>query len=377
MIPIVIGNIIALIASILMVLAGLQKKKKKILFIQIIQIGLSIISNIVLGGYTGAIINALSCVRDILCYKDKMGTKEKIIIIILAIGLSLAFNNLGWIGLLPLVATITYISFMDTKNVVKFKMLIIFSMIMWLAYDLYIKSYTSAVFDFLSIVANIIAILQIKFGKDKDAILFDLDGTLWEVTDATYNSVNEVAKNHNLQEVTKETIEGVFGLNRIEAAKKYFPYLETEESIKLLDEISTVNIKNLKEHGGNVYQNVEEVLRELKKNYKLFIVSNTGHSEYIEAFLSTSNLKKYFKDYVAASELNMSKADAIKKVINDYNIKNYVYIGDTQKDLEATKVADVPFIQAKYGFGEDLKTDFYIDSIEELPSTVQKVFKSI
>lgn len=162
MTQVVIGNIIALIASILMVLAGLQKKKKKILFIQIIQIALSVISNLVLGGYTGAIINALSCVRDILCYKDKMGTKEKIIIIILAVGLSLAFNNLGWIGLLPLIATVVYILFMSTKDVVKFKLLIIFSMIMWLIYDLYIKSYTSGVFDFMSIIANIVAIWQIK-----------------------------------------------------------------------------------------------------------------------------------------------------------------------------------------------------------------------
>lgn len=162
MTQVVIGNIIALIASILMVLAGLQKKKKKILFIQIIQIALSVISNLVLGGYTGAIINALSCVRDILCYKDKMGTKEKIIIIILAVGLSLAFNNLGWIGLLPLIATVVYISFMNTKDVVKFKLLIIFSMVMWLIYDLYIKSYTSGVFDFMSVIANIVAIWQIK-----------------------------------------------------------------------------------------------------------------------------------------------------------------------------------------------------------------------
>ena len=162
MVQIIIGNIIALIASILMVLAGFQKKKKKILFIQIIQIALSVISNLVLGGYTGAIINAVSCVRDILCYKEKMGDKEKIIIIILAVGLSFAFNNLGWIGLSPLVATVVYIIFMNTKDVVRFKILIIFSMIMWLIYDLYIKSYTSGVFDFMSVIANLIAILQIR-----------------------------------------------------------------------------------------------------------------------------------------------------------------------------------------------------------------------
>ena len=167
MLNIIIGNIIALIASILMVISGLQKKKKTILFIQIIQIALSVISNIVLGGYTGAVINAISCVRDILCYKDKLGTKEKIIIIILAIGLTIIFNNLSLIGLLPLIATIVYISFMNIKDVVKFKFLVIFSMIMWLVYDLYIKSYTSGIFDFLSIVANIIAIYQLQNNNKK------------------------------------------------------------------------------------------------------------------------------------------------------------------------------------------------------------------
>ena len=167
MLNIIIGNIIALIASILMVISGLQKKKKTILFIQIIQITLSVISNIVLGGYTGAIINAISCIRDILCYKDKLGTKEKIFIIILAIGLTITFNNLSLIGLLPLIATIVYISFMNIKDVVKFKFLVIFSMIMWLVYDLYIKSYTSGIFDFLSIVANIIAIYQLQKNNKK------------------------------------------------------------------------------------------------------------------------------------------------------------------------------------------------------------------
>ena len=163
MAQIVIGNIIALIASILMVFAGLQKNKKKILFIQIIQIALSVISNLVLGGYTGAIINAVGCVRDILCYKEKMGNKEKIAILILAVGLSIMFNNLGWIGLLPV---------MNTKDVVKFKCLIIFSMIMWLVYDIFIKSYTAGIFDFMSIITNLIAIYQIKNNNYKEKIIF-------------------------------------------------------------------------------------------------------------------------------------------------------------------------------------------------------------
>ena len=75
-----------------MVYSGFLKEKRKILFVQTVQIGLSVISNIVLGGITGAIINAISMIRNIICYKEKLGTREKLIITILAVSLSLMFN---------------------------------------------------------------------------------------------------------------------------------------------------------------------------------------------------------------------------------------------------------------------------------------------
>lgn len=85
-------------------------------------------------------------------------------------------------------------------------------------------------------------------------IIFDLDGTLWEVVDETYKSVNKVAKRHNLTEIDINTIRSVFGLNRVESAKLYFPYLELEKSMKLMEEISAISIKNIKEHGGIYFQ---------------------------------------------------------------------------------------------------------------------------
>ena len=165
MVSIIIGNIIALIASILMVYSGMLKQKKKILYFQTVQIGMSVISNIILGGITGAIINALSMIRNILCYKNKLGLKEKIIITILAIILTFKFNNLGYIGLLPLISTVSYIWLMNIKDVRKFKLLIIFTMLMWLIYDVVIKSYTSAIFYFMNIIANMLTLLQIKLVK--------------------------------------------------------------------------------------------------------------------------------------------------------------------------------------------------------------------
>ena len=127
---------------------------------------MSVISNIILGGITGAIINALSMIRNILCYKNKLGLKEKIIITILAIILTFKFNNLGYIGLLPLISTVSYIWLMNVEDVRKFKLLIIFTMLMWLIYDVVIKSYTSAIFDFMNIIANMLTLLQIKLVKN-------------------------------------------------------------------------------------------------------------------------------------------------------------------------------------------------------------------
>ena len=164
---ILIANAIALIASLLMVYTGYIKKKEKILFFQTIQIGLSVISNLILGGITGAIINALGLIRNILCYKEKLNKMAQIILIILSILLGVYFNNLALIGLLPIISNVVYIVFMNIKDVIKFKYLIIFTMTMWLIYDIYIMSYTSAVFDLGNIIANIISIIQIKKSTKK------------------------------------------------------------------------------------------------------------------------------------------------------------------------------------------------------------------
>lgn len=163
---IVIGNIVALVGSVLMAYSGIIKEKQKIIIVQTIQMLMLGLSNIILGGIPGAIINSVNCIRNILCYEEKLGFKEKLILVTISVGLSIYFNNLGLIGILPVIATIFYTMLMDMKNVVKFKVLLIFTLILWGIYDVCIKSYTSAAFDLISIVANIIAIYKICKLKD-------------------------------------------------------------------------------------------------------------------------------------------------------------------------------------------------------------------
>ena len=209
--------------------------------------------------------------------------------------------------------------------------------------------------------------------ESRNAIIFDLDGTLWEVIEATYKCANEVAKNHGVDEVTKETVCRVFGFNKKEAAEAYFPAVNLQESLGFMDEISElINVKLTKD-GGNVYPGLESALKELNEKYDLYIVSNAADNGYIEAFLISSGLGHYFKDYIAASKLNITKAEAIKKVINDNTINKAVYVGDTIKDKDASALAGIPFVHVKYGFGKDVEAKYSVDTPRELPGMIDSI----
>lgn len=212
------------------------------------------------------------------------------------------------------------------------------------------------------------------FNKIKiDSILFDLDGTLWETLDTSCKSANEVLKKLNLDiTVTKEQVCQGMGKNFEECSQIYLPTLEKEKRTSVMKQMLETNTKNLSKLGGNLYDDLEETLERLKQNYKLFIVSNCCDG-YIEAFLSTSHLEKYFNDYIAAGKYNISKSEAILRMIEKHNLKNPIYLGDTYKDYEASKEADIAFVQAKYGFGEDLKTEYSVNKIEELPDLVSNI----
>lgn len=159
---VVIGNIISLLASVLMTYSGYIKSKGKFLIVQIVQMSLSALSNFILGGTTGAIINLVNIIRNVLCYKNKLNKYSIILILTLSISLSLYFNNLSFIGLLPLLSTILYTTLMNIKDIKKFKYLTITTMLLWLIYDICIMNYVSALFDLLTIGSNSIAIYQLK-----------------------------------------------------------------------------------------------------------------------------------------------------------------------------------------------------------------------
>ena len=91
--------------------------------------------------------------------------------------------------------------------------------------------------------------------------------------------------------------------------------------------------------------------------------------------LDGNNVRDYFKDYIAASSINISKSDAIKKIISDNNLECAIYVGDTIYDFDASKCVGIPFIWAKYGFGKSINVEYSIENFSEIIKVIKNIFK--
>lgn len=186
-----------------------------------------------------------------------------------------------------------------------------------------------------------------------DGILFDLDGTLWNATDAITVSWAEALKDApDVEQLpTKEQLESVMGMTAEELMATLFPTLTKERHLELFERCCQVENVYLREHGGALYPEMEETLSRLSEKLPLFIVSNCN-AEYIPCFLDAHKLHSYFQDWECIGRTGKPKGENIQLVVQRNGLEHPVYIGDTSMDQDAAGKAGVPFIHAAYGFGQ-------------------------
>ena len=202
-----------------------------------------------------------------------------------------------------------------------------------------------------------------------DGIIFDLDGTLWDSTAEVAKTWTSVIAKYNLnrKEVTVEDLKPCMGKLLDEIASILLPELDPKKQMQVIKECCEYENEYLGEYGATLYDKLEDTLKELSKNHKLFIVSNCQDG-YIECFFKAHKLDKYFIDYECPGRTGLPKGENIKLLVERNNLKNPVYVGDTQGDANAAKLANVPFIFAKYGFGN---VDEFFNSIESFDELLE------
>lgn len=156
-----IGLGLSSIAAILFLISLFRPSKEEMLKLQFFETGLNVVKNILLGGYSGALVQSVGVLRAYLGYKNKMCTPWMLLIISLQVTLGSYFNNMGAFGWLPIVASVSYtlaIWYSDSQQTLRIAL--IFNLALWTIYAIILKDYPAIIVDSVSAFVNCVAVVR-------------------------------------------------------------------------------------------------------------------------------------------------------------------------------------------------------------------------
>ena len=160
-----------------------------------------------------------------------------------------------------------------------------------------------------------------------DSIIFDVDGTLWDSTESVAQSWTAYLreKEHMDITLTSARLMTLFGQTLSDIARQIFPDCSEAEQLRLIDGCCQAEHEALLKKCAPLYEDLEKMLQIMYKKYPLYIVSNS-QSGYIEVFLQTSGLEKYFKGHLCNGDTGLDKGSNIRKLADTYDLKSPVYV---------------------------------------------------
>lgn len=199
-------------------------------------------------------------------------------------------------------------------------------------------------------------------------IIFDIDGTIWdssEVLADVYNSmVSKYLDKKNIH-ITGNDIKRNLGKTIEDFFAGVFPMLSEDEIAVIAEHCLGYANEVLAKNPAPMFDGAADTIRRLSEQYPVYIVSNCAVG-YIEALLEGTGLAPYVTDHLSNGATGKSKGENIRILMEKNHLDKAVYIGDTQGDYEACQYAKVPFIWAKYGFGNVPDAKYTIDSVRDL-----------
>jgi phosphoglycolate phosphatase len=189
-------------------------------------------------------------------------------------------------------------------------------------------------------------------GKDRKImiILFDLDGTLIDSTEAILESFHHTFDEHNFEHPSDEEIKALVG----------YPLDEMFGSLGVDEEIVWDFVATYKEHYRNIstqktmlLQNAREAVLQASEFAKLGIVT-TKTGKYSKILMEHFGLMDYFEILIGREDVENPKphAEPILKALEvcDIDKKEIWMIGDTKLDLISAKSAGVNSIGVLSGY---------------------------
>ena len=208
----------------------------------------------------------------------------------------------------------------------------------------------------------------------KDAVIFDIDGTLTNSIRpiiASWNRHLETLE-HPYVPLDEKLCASLMGKTMDDWAVAVLPDLPLAEAREITEVMEQKENEEIRTSGTDLYPFVRETFELLSHDYDLFILSNCGKG-YIEAVMAYAGIEEYVKGHICFGDNGLDKPDNLKKMVEDYQLEYPVYVGDTQRDQECCEIAGIPFIFVSWGFGDVPDALYRCNDMKDLPEVIRSL----
>ena len=159
---IIIGNLSTVLAMAANAFSATRKTAKSILLSQNLSQSVYCFSALVLGGYSAAVQNIVSIVRNIAAVAKVRSKVLEWTLVILGVVLGVAFNNRGLIGLLPVVGNLQYtlVIFRLRHNEWALKISYLISVAVFVVFNSSIYNFVGAAADTVVVITTIVSLVK-------------------------------------------------------------------------------------------------------------------------------------------------------------------------------------------------------------------------
>ena len=153
----IIGNLCSFLAMIVDSVSSTRKRAKDVLLFQALSQFIYLICSVILKGYSAAVQNAVSVLRNLAAVKKDLSKTIEWTLVILGVGFGLWFNNRGVFGLLPVIANLEYslavFRFKDNERALKIAFAI--CIVLYAIFNLIILNFVGAVSNLIVLIVTI------------------------------------------------------------------------------------------------------------------------------------------------------------------------------------------------------------------------------
>ena len=205
------------------------------------------------------------------------------------------------------------------------------------------------------------------------SVIFDMDGTLLDSSQAMTISVNHVRKSYGLAPIEKEYLEFIINEPCVDLPMKLYDVKEYSQEHR--ERFAEHYLANANLH-VKPYEGTYELLESLHVKGLTLSIATNASDFFARNMLEGQGMLDFFSFIIGANNVENSKPnpDMLHHIsnISEIPLANSLLVGDSIKDEGAAKKANIDFLFASWGYG---KSSDHTKSFENVPELNEYLLK--